>query len=78
MTFQKKFWETNQKIDFGIEYFTALESKPKYNFENKEEIFKPHDSKEDKDTRVIVENKLEFPYEDKNHLQNSMDKIDNV
>jgi len=65
-------------IDFGIEYFKALESNPKYNFENKEEIFKPHDSKEDKDTRVMVENKLEFSYEDKNRLQNSMDKIDQI
>lgn len=66
-------------IDFGIEYFKALESNPKYNFENKEEVFPPHDSnKEDKDTRIMVENKLEFSYEDKNRLQNSMDKIDQI
>lgn len=66
-------------IDFGIEYFKALESNPKYNFQNKEEVFQPHDlNKEDKDTRVMVENKLEFSYEDKNRLQNSMDKIDQI
>lgn len=66
-------------IDFGIEYFKALESNPKYNFENKEEVYLPHDSnKEDKDTRIMVENKLEFSYEDKNRLQNSMDKIDQI
>ena len=66
-------------IDFGIEYFKALESNPKYNFENKEEVYQPHDSnKEDKDTRIMVENKLEFSYEDKNRLQNSMDKIDQI
>ena len=66
-------------IDFGIEYFKALEANPKYNVENQEEVFQPHESyKEDKDTRVMVENKLEFSYEDKNRLQNSMDKIDQI
>lgn len=66
-------------IDFGIEYFKALESDPKYNFGSKEGEFHPHDlNKEDKDTRVMVKNKLEFSYEDKNRLQNSMDKIDQI
>jgi hypothetical protein len=66
-------------IDFGIEYFKALELNPKFNFEKKEEVFRLQDSnKEYKDTRLMVENKLEFSYEDKNRLQNSMDKIDQI
>ena len=79
--FTKEILRTQPKdiIEFGIEYFKALESNP--NATQKYKINEDNYKKEDKrkkDVRVFVENKLEISNEDKNRLQNSMEKIDRI
>ena len=66
-------------IEFAIEYFKALESSSKYvSQKNEDEIFKRDIEKRNEDTRILVDNKLEFSNEDKNRLQNSMDKNNRI
>ena len=79
--FTKEILRTQPKdiIEYGIEYFKELESNP--NATQKYKINEDNYKKEDKrrkDTRVFVENKLEISNEDKNRLQNSMEKIDRI
>ncbi len=73
--FAKEVLRTRPKdiIEFGIEYFKALELKQNISYKG------PIEDQKSKGQNIInVENKLEISTEDKNRLQRSMDKIDRM